>query len=687
MVGEGNSSKVVNNSMVTNDESGQGGDSENESMTKTSLEEKIKEIEQKFNKFENVINDKLDQINTKFGEIYTRFNDMEGINKDLATRFEKLEVNVANKKDMVNLGLKLDSILQVMNKPKSTRSRSRPKRESTPARGNDDRSDMNASISSRSSISCRGSDESGYAESKFKPEKLDKIWNHNYKNVKFTGEEKPKEFLEEFEYKAGCLKLDCQSKTQLFPRCLESKAAKWFQTTIGFDNKLSWKTIKEKFLNKFWPRSHSIKAGYKIKNLKMKREESMEQFITRFEDLNMAFKEEEMPGSTNVWNRELFMVLPCEIQERISLRSDEDYEAFKCRLLDVADSLEISNYKKTWYSDYDNSKYNEARNKAVPFADTKYDQKASTRSDEVEGLDKKKREIKSNSVQTIRAGSTRLAMIPVNINGEKATAAADTGAEVTILSKVLAKKLKLDTTKSKISAQLADGSNLNNLEVGAISLEILGKTKIVNVLIMKKTLVDLLIGMDLMEIYEMSVFVNNKLVVVKGANWAWDYKNQVEVKIPQSLDFQYLAIKDNKQSSDNLFLPWEGHEEAGHKLINQVLSPDGSIIEHIKSNEQANINSDLDNDSKNKIIKVLAVNAKAFATSADMIGKAGHVRHSIVTGAVKPIKQREYRTSIKDKNKASAAIKEMLNSGIISRSNSPWSSPNILVPKNQVDFG
>ena len=70
-----------------------------------------------------------------------------------------------------------------------------------------------------------------------------------------------------------------------------------------------------------------------------------------------------------------------------------------------------------------------------------------------------------------------------------------------------------------------------------------------------------------------------------------------------------------------------------------------------------------------------------FAKGDDDLGKTGLVKHSIDTGNGKPIRQPIRRLPIHQRAEEEKQVKEMLKKGVVERSNSPWSSPIVLVKK------
>ena len=84
---------------------------------------------------------------------------------------------------------------------------------------------------------------------------------------------------------------------------------------------------------------------------------------------------------------------------------------------------------------------------------------------------------------------------------------------------------------------------------------------------------------------------------------------------------------------------------------------------------------------KKQLGKILEKYKDIFVTKKSELGKCGIVKHRIDTGDAKPIKQRAYRASGKDKELIQEEIKKMLEKGVIEKSTSPWASPIVIVPK------
>ncbi|CAK8672603.1 unnamed protein product [Clavelina lepadiformis] len=81
------------------------------------------------------------------------------------------------------------------------------------------------------------------------------------------------------------------------------------------------------------------------------------------------------------------------------------------------------------------------------------------------------------------------------------------------------------------------------------------------------------------------------------------------------------------------------------------------------------------------VIEVIRRRKAAFSLSKRDLGKTNIFTHSIDTGDAAPIRQHPRRTSEENKRKVDELLKDMLNDNVISHSQSPWSSPVVLVKK------
>lgn len=81
------------------------------------------------------------------------------------------------------------------------------------------------------------------------------------------------------------------------------------------------------------------------------------------------------------------------------------------------------------------------------------------------------------------------------------------------------------------------------------------------------------------------------------------------------------------------------------------------------------------------VVRMVQDNANVFSRNDKDIGRTGLVRHSINVGDSRPVKQVPRRVPINYKEEVERQTKDMLEGGVIEESESPWSSPVVLVKK------
>ena len=87
-------------------------------------------------------------------------------------------------------------------------------------------------------------------------------------------------------------------------------------------------------------------------------------------------------------------------------------------------------------------------------------------------------------------------------------------------------------------------------------------------------------------------------------------------------------------------------------------------------------------DSERRAVKTMLMrNQRAFQCEGESLGRTNIVKHRIQTTNSPPIKQHARRFPIHQKDEGNRIVEEMLSADIIEPSNSPWSSPVVLVKK------
>ena len=100
-----------------------------------------------------------------------------------------------------------------------------------------------------------------------------------------------------------------------------------------------------------------------------------------------------------------------------------------------------------------------------------------------------------------------------------------------------------------------------------------------------------------------------------------------------------------------------------------------------KEELMSTINPDLPPENKEMLQQVLITHSDCFAASSKDLGECHILTHQINTEQAKPIHQLPYPAAFKQKIIIQQQVNEMLEDDIIEPSNSPWSSPVVLVKK------
>ena len=121
-----------------------------------------------------------------------------------------------------------------------------------------------------------------------------------------------------------------------------------------------------------------------------------------------------------------------------------------------------------------------------------------------------------------------------------------------------------------------------------------------------------------------------------------------------------------------------------------VCSFDGT--EHTKQKYTSNkkysfdlSNSNLNEEQKTKLLKMLNENSDIFSEGMHDIGKTDLQVHEIDTGNAKPVRTPFYKQTPDKRRVLDSMLSEMKDNGILKESNSEWYSPVVLVRKSDTD--
>ena len=135
-----------------------------------------------------------------------------------------------------------------------------------------------------------------------------------------------------------------------------------------------------------------------------------------------------------------------------------------------------------------------------------------------------------------------------------------------------------------------------------------------------------------------------------------------------------IMVDTKESSSDNV-----SRSEEEHCTKLKVVD-DSTIPEHLKELYEQTIKGKSDHE-KTKIAKLLILAQDTFSKHDDDLGLTSVTKHIIDTGNERPIKQAPRRVPLAFAGEEITAIEKMKTQGIIRESNSPWSSPIVLVRK------
>ncbi|XP_060565993.1 uncharacterized protein LOC132725015 [Ruditapes philippinarum] len=112
----------------------------------------------------------------------------------------------------------------------------------------------------------------------------------------------------------------------------------------------------------------------------------------------------------------------------------------------------------------------------------------------------------------------------------------------------------------------------------------------------------------------------------------------------------------------------------------QVKAKEDILPDHIKSMFDKG-KEHLEESDKEKIATLLYKYQDVFSKGSDDLGCTNMVKHKINTGSSPPIRQSVRRQPYGKRDTEAEEVNKMLDRGIIEPSNSPWSSPIVLVSK------
>ncbi|CAC5392469.1 unnamed protein product [Mytilus coruscus] len=106
-------------------------------------------------------------------------------------------------------------------------------------------------------------------------------------------------------------------------------------------------------------------------------------------------------------------------------------------------------------------------------------------------------------------------------------------------------------------------------------------------------------------------------------------------------------------------------------------------VENVEKELGITINENLNSNQRQQLAELLTRNRKVFAKDITELGKTDYHYHRIDTGDAPPVQSMPYRQTPQMREETEKHIDIMLKNDIIEESNSPWSSPIVLVRKKK----
>lgn len=320
--------------------------------------------------------------------------------------------------------------------------------------------------------------------------------------------------------------------------------------------------------------------------------------------------------------------------------------------------------------------------------------------------------------------------IPVLIDGRNVTALVDTGADYSIISGKLAsllKKVIMPWTGSHVGTA---GGHVTPLGVCTARLQIRSSTFLVSSLVLRECSRELILGMDFLREYGAIIDLRRRCIsfsTVKATSKDTCRRTaalrvsddsvtipprasiMIQVSSEGTSDGETLAecnvslllalgisvargIVDIRNGQAEVMITnftnehrhlFRGTAVAYAEALENVIecftcedsSRDGQAVTDV------DINNALSEEHKKALRELLLEFRTCFAQSSK-VSQTPITQHRIITyDDARPIHQQPYRVSQKERAAIKEQVKEMIDDGVIQPSNSPWSSPVVLVKK------
>lgn len=242
------------------------------------------------------------------------------------------------------------------------------------------------------------------------------------------------------------------------------------------------------------------------------------------------------------------------------------------------------------------------------------------------------------------------------VNGIRVLMIIDTGADVSCISRELVSRnsIKCDITNNSIETASGREHSVYRTE-SLLTVVAHTQTKMSYVVLSLPSDVYILLGVD---------WLNTNKVVVDTAKNVLHFKaREIQLSNSDETVEDECILAASLNSGDDWICDIE--DEWAPKFV-------------------VNVDDNIENELKGKVIKFVTNNKDLFASSIKELGCCTIGEHIINTGDSKPIFIPPWRRSEGEKKIIEREVKSMLKAGIIRPSNSLWSAPVHLVPKESI---
>ena len=318
----------------------------------------------------------------------------------------------------------------------------------------------------------------------------------------------------------------------------------------------------------------------------------------------------------------------------------------------------------------------------------------------------------------------------IKINNIQVKAIVDSGAEVTIIALSLVKRLKLAVTKTENNTRYVAANNEVLTHTGFTIIDIkIGQWRTKQkAIVVEKLSTELLLGTDWLrqhgviinyqkeilscgrfstKLYTAKIQTNHSIFTNKSITIAALSSHIEWIDVPENFNgtnyfenensIQHIQIRDGlfeiQQNSLPIVMINKNKFEVTigkGKHLGTLEKCDHSQILNIKTSNMekaptasklVNIDKNLNTDETRRIKTLADRYDQVFSKSENDIGFNDKAKFEIETGVHSPIKSRPYRVPYSQQDTVNKMIDDMLTHKIISKSNSPWASPVVIIKK------